>query len=115
MGDGQVPDVNVVPDAGAVPGRPVGPGDLERHAFVVGLDYLAQGVGRAPQLQAGPHLGVGPDGVEIAQGQHPDGLGGGDVGEHRLAYRLGPRVRALRVDSGILVDAEVLADLVDGG
>ena len=64
---GRVPDMYLVPQPRTIPGRPVGPGNHERDAFMR-LDHLAQDVRRPGQLQPGPHLGVRPDRVEVPQG-----------------------------------------------
>jgi hypothetical protein len=115
VGRSQIPHMDIVPDARAIAGRVVGPGDQERDAVPLRLDHLAQAMGRTRQLKPGAHLGIGAYRVEIPQGQHADGLHRGDIGEHRLAHRLGPRVRALRIDGRVLIHGQVLAGPVDGG
>ena len=112
---GQVPDMDIVPDAGAIAGWPVSSCDQERLAFFVRLKHLAEGMTRSPQLQAGTHFRIRAYRVEVPQGQHADEPGGGDIGEHRLAHRLGPGVGALRVDGRALVNGEVIAGAVDRG
>lgn len=67
MRRGQVPDMDIVPDARSIPGRVVGSGDQERNAMLLCLDHLAQGVGRPRQLQAGAHLGIRAYGIEVPQ------------------------------------------------
>ena len=52
VGAGEVPNVDVVAQAGAVAGRPVNAGDGEGLAGVVGGDHLAQRMGRGRVLQA---------------------------------------------------------------
>ena len=113
MGRSQVPYVHVIPQPRAVPCWPVRPGDHERDRFIVRPDHLAKRVRRPGQLQSGPHLRIGTDRVEIPQRQHPKRPGRGDVGEHRFTYRLGPCVRALRVDRRVLIDGQVIAGPVD--
>jgi hypothetical protein len=56
--------VDVVADAGAVPGRPVGAGDQERVAIVRRLDQPGQDVGRP--VRAGPvrNAGSAPIGLK---------------------------------------------------
>src|SRR5690606_33419484 len=58
VGGGQIPHVDVVADAGPVPGRPVRAGDAELLPGLGRLDQLAQQVGGALDLQAGAQLRV---------------------------------------------------------
>jgi len=111
----QVPDMNVVPDTRSVPGRVIRASDLERDARFQSLHHLAESMGGLGQLQAGAHLGVRADRIEVPQGEHADGLRGGDVGEHRLTRCFRPPVRTLRVDRGVLVHRQVGTGPVDGG
>ena len=101
VGPGEVPDVDVVADAGAVAGRVVGAGDREGVLLAAGGHHqLAEHVRGLLGVDAGLEVGVGADRVEVAQDDRAQVGRGRHVLEDLLHHPLGPGVRRRRARAG---------------
>ena len=96
MGGGQIADVDVVPDGGAVGRRVIRAEDAKPLALPQGrlASYLNQQLASGRGLP-GAAVRCGARHIEIAQGCVAHGRGGGQVSEHPLGHQLG---RAIGVD-----------------
>ena len=115
MGAGQVPDVNEVPDARTVTGRPLNTGDGEGGVLHPGVDHLAEHVGRVLDLLAGAQLRVRTDRVEVAQAEGLEVGGVGGVTQDELHHELGGRIGGTGVQCGLLGHLEFFVSGIDRG
>ena len=79
MGPGEIPNMHVVAEPGAVPGGPINTCDGEYSLALVCFDHFAEGVCRLGVLEAATHGRICADGVEVAQRDHVHVAGGGEV------------------------------------
>src|SRR5205814_10299219 len=87
---GQVVDVDVIADAGAVGGGVVGAEDVQvRPLADGGLDHQRDQVRLGPVVLANVAGGAGARGVEVAQGRVAPPVGAGEVGQGVLDRELG--------------------------
>ena len=108
--------MDVVPQAGAVPRRQVDPRDAEGVLLTEGGPHqLAEHVRGLPHVDARAQLGVGPDRVEVAEGECPQPAGGREVLHHHLHDHLGPCVGRGGGERRGLDDREVVGGGVDRG
>ena len=113
---GQVPDVEVVADAGAVTGRQIDAGDREAGLLPAGRHHqLAEHVRRLLGVDAGLEVGVGADRVEVAEHDRAEVRRRRHVLEDLLDHPLRPGVRRRRVERVVLADLEVVLDGVQRG
>ena len=66
MGPGEIPNMHVVAEPGAVTGGPINTCDGEYSLVLVCFDHFAEGVCWLGVLEAAAHGRVGADGVEVA-------------------------------------------------
>ena len=109
VGPRDVPDVDVVADAGAVGGRVVDAGDGEGVLLTEGgAHQLAEDVRGLLGVDAGRQVGVGADRVEVAQDHRAQVGRRRDVLEDLLHHPLGAGVRRRRVEGVVLAHLEAL-------
>ena len=111
----QVPHVNVIPNAGAVAGFPVHAGDFKGgDAPHFSIDQLAHHMGGFGNVNARAHLGVGANGVEVAQGNAAHGVRRAEILEHHLHHVLGAGIGAAGVERRFFGDHEAGHGIVNG-
>ena len=97
----QIPDVNVIADAGAITRGVIGAGDGEfGEPAELDIHQAAEGVGGRLKLQPGAHLRVSADGIEVAQRDAARTIGGAEIAQDHFHHELGARVRAGWVERG---------------
>jgi len=111
----QVPHVDIVTDAGAVAGFPVHAGDFKGgDAPHFGIDQLAHHMGRFGNVNARAHLGVGANGVEVAQGNAAHRISRTEILKHHLHHVLGAGIGAAGVERRFFGDHEAGHGIVNG-
>ncbi len=96
MRHGQVPDMDVITDACAVPRRPIRARDMKHGRIPKSdLNQLTKDMGRLFNMHPRTHFGVCADGVEISQGNALQVIGMGKILQDHLHHILRPGIWAV--------------------